>query len=199
MARRLKSVGCSILTYAPESGSAAVLKRIKKKVNTARMIESIRGARRAGVKVECFMIIGFPDETLSEMGKTFWFVTQLAWVGVEAVGVGTYMPIPGTEISEKLEREGRLEYDDSIFLSMLLSNDIWHSRSWNPRFSDGTLAVLRFMAHAWFFGLSFVIRPWRLARTLRNLFTGTQQTKFDKVVREVFLQRWLLTRSDDAS
>jgi radical SAM superfamily enzyme YgiQ (UPF0313 family) len=199
VAQRLKSVGCSILTYAPESGSPAVLKRIKKKVNLTRMIESIRDARRAGVKVECFMIIGFPDETLSEMAKTFWFVTRLAWVGVEAVGVGTYMPIPGTEISEKLQQEGRLEYDDSIFLSMLLSNDIWHSRSWNPKFSDRTLAGLRFLAHAWFFGLSFAIRPWRLARTLRNLFTGTQQTKFDKVVREVFLQRWLLTRSDDAS
>jgi hypothetical protein len=82
---------------------------------------------------------------------------------------------------------------------MLLSNDLWHSKSWNPEFSDRTLAWLRFLAHVWFFGLAFAIRPWRLARTLWNLVTGTQQTKFDKVVREVFLQRWLLAKSDEAS
>ena len=199
VARRLRSVGCSILTYAPESGSPAVLKRIKKKVSIPRMIESIRSARRAGMKVECFMIIGFPDETLGEMWKTFGFITRLAWIGVEAVGVGTYMPIPGTEIAEKLRQEGRLDYDDSVFLSMLLSNDIWRSKSWNPEFSDRTLAWLRFLSHVWFFGLAFAIRPWRLVRTLWNLVTGTQQTKFDKVVREVFLDRWLLAKSDEAS
>ena len=63
------------------------------------------------------------------------------------------MPIPGTEIAEKLEQEGRLDYDDSAFLSMLLSNDIWRSKSWNPDFSDRTLAWLRFLSHVWFFGL----------------------------------------------
>ena len=67
VSRRLVEAGCPILTYAPESGAPALLARIKKKVRLDRMKTSIRGARRAGAKVECFLMIGFPDESLKEI------------------------------------------------------------------------------------------------------------------------------------
>jgi radical SAM superfamily enzyme YgiQ (UPF0313 family) len=75
------------LTYAPESGSPAVLDQIKKRVKLPRLYDSIRAAKRNGIFVKCNLIIGFPKETRLDMWKTVWAAIRFAFVGVDDTGV----------------------------------------------------------------------------------------------------------------
>ena len=54
--------GCRQMNYAPESGSAETLDRIKKKVKLPRLEQSLRGACKHGLKVMVNIIL-FPDDT----------------------------------------------------------------------------------------------------------------------------------------
>jgi len=181
VASRLVATGCKLLTYAPESGSLAVLKRIKKKVNLDRMKQSIRGARRAGARVECFLIIGFPDETLREILQTYLFILQLVWIGVDSIGYSGYRPVPGTEISDRLVAEDGLHYGDDVYLSLMKSTSFFQSVSWSRRFSNLQLSLLRVFGLALFYGGRFLSRPWVLPILVRNVLARRQSTKLDRV------------------
>jgi len=182
VASRLVATGCKLLTYAPESGSLAVLKRIKKKVNLDRMKQSIRDARRAGARVECFLMIGFPDETLREILQTYRFILQLVWIGVHSIGYSGYRPVPGTEISDRLVAEGRLHYGDDVYLSLMKSTSFFQSVSWSRRFSNLQLSLLRVFGLALFYGGRFLSRPWVLPILVHNVLVRRQSTKLDRVL-----------------
>jgi radical SAM superfamily enzyme YgiQ (UPF0313 family) len=186
VAKRLLATGCPMIVYAPESGAPSVLKRIKKRLKLQRMKDSIKAARRAGLKVECFMIIGFPDESLVEILQTYWFMLQLAWLGVEDTGYSGYRPVPGTEISDDLRASGALIYNDGVYLSLMKSTSMFGSVSWNPRFSDRGLGLLRAAGLAIFYSAAFILRPWRLVRLVRNVIARRQTTKLDRVFIQLF-------------
>ena len=162
------------------------VKRIKKRVKLQRMKDSIKTTRRAGLKVECFLIIGFPDESLVEILQTYRFILQLAWLGVEDIGYSGYRPVPGSEISDDLHASGALTYDDGVYLSLMKSTSIFGCVSWNPRFSDRQLGLLRAAGLAIFYSAAFILRPWRLARLVRNVIARRQTTKLDRVFIQLF-------------
>ena len=184
VSRRLVEAGCPILTYAPESGAPALLARIKKKVRLDRMKTSIRGARRAGAKVECFLMIGFPDESLKEILQTYRFILSLARIGVESISYSGYRPVPGTEISDGLLEQGRLAYDDDVYFSLMKSTALFGGVSWSSRYSDFQLSLLRSIGLGLFYGTMFLLRPWRILRLARHVVSRKQSTKLDRVVIE---------------
>ena len=55
--------GCRALAFAPESGSPKILKAVKKQVDLDHMLTAMRAAVRRGLKLSCFIVIGFPDDT----------------------------------------------------------------------------------------------------------------------------------------
>ena len=67
------------MSYAPESGSPEVLKRIKKVVKLDRLETSVRGAVRAGLNVKLNIIMGFPNESRKELGQTVRFLREWGW------------------------------------------------------------------------------------------------------------------------
>lgn len=172
----LKQTGCDYIAYAPESGAPTTLKRIKKRVRLDRMIGSIRAAKRAGLTVRTNLIIGFPDETRAEIFETLRFGLKMAVIGVDEVPLFIFSSYPGTEIFRDLCERNEVTLNDAYFLSLI---------SLNGKFSnllpDGVtarhvsrfeLASLRLAFMLINYGLSYVLYPRRILRTLRNLFTG---------------------------
>ena len=94
----LKETGCKKLTYAPESGSAKTLKRIKKVVKIPRMLKSIRFCVKAGISVKSNIIFGFPGQTLIEVLETYVFMMKAAFVGMNDVSVFSFVPYPGSQL-----------------------------------------------------------------------------------------------------
>ena len=158
----------------------AVLKRIKKKVKVPNLLKAFAKYREQASRLNVSTILGFPDEKFTEVFSTYWMFMQLAWVGVEAIVISGYRPVPGTEISDKLVADGHLKYNDDVFIDLLRSTSIIGGRSYNPNWNDRTLAALRIIGYLLFFGTAYVRRPWRLVRIFWNVSHNIQSTNWRK-------------------
>ena len=181
----LKASGCHSLTYAPESGSPATLKRIKKKVKLTKMLESMHCAVKQGIWVKSNMIVGFPGQTKKEVWESFAFMVKMAWVGVQDVAVFPFVPYPGSELFNQLLDEGRIDRDDpdyENFLSGNVYNEVSGMLSWSEHLTDRQIKFLTVGGMAWFYGWQFLLRPWRFLGTVRRLVSGEPYTMFDKAI-----------------
>lgn len=194
VAENLKKAGCYILAYAPESGSPELLKRIKKRISIDKLLNSIRDVRRAGLRVECFTIMGFADETMSEMFQTVWFIMRLALNGVESVPIGTWRPVPGSEMTNELVEKGILEYNDEVFCSLVSSTSLLSGVSYNQNYPSYQICLMRVLGYAAFFSVLFVTRPIRLVRILKNVVTQNQTSKLEKALIEIARAKMLYFR-----
>ncbi|HOI08907.1 MAG TPA: radical SAM protein [Myxococcota bacterium] len=185
--------GCRYLAYAPESGSEAVLRRVRKRLSMPGMKRSMRDALDAGVHIKCNMIIGFPEETPRDYLDTVRLCVELALLGVHDVNIGPFCPYPGSDLFAQLAAQGRIDRLDNAFFDKLASySDLGRTESWAERFSSRELAAMRWAAMAAFYGTSFATRPWRLAGVIRDVATGRHNTRLARALGDI-LQRYRRT------
>ena len=178
------------MNYAPESGSEAVLKRIKKKVKLPRLEDSMRAAIRRGLSVKMNMIFAFPEDTPRDIWENFKFGIRCAWLGVHDSSFSLFVPYPGSELYQKLVDEKRLEpMSDDYFNSLIPFADLEHARSFNPNISDRQLIWIRFIYFVVFYGTMYLRRPQRLVRLIMNLFTGRAESRGEEVLLNLLLRR----------
>lgn len=182
----LHAAGCRNLSYAPESGSPAVLARIKKRVDLDRMTASMRAAVRAGINCKANIILGFPGETHREVLQTLRFCVKVAALGLHDLSVTPFSPYPGTELFDELVAAGRLgPFDDGYFLSLLSYSDLTTTVSWSEHVGDRALGRYRVAGMALFYGVSFLCRPWRAVGVARNvLLRETQESRLEMTLRD---------------
>ncbi len=68
--QKLKAAGCYTITYAVETASPRLQKRIRKNVDLEKMREVIEWTDKEGLIAQAFFMLGFPGETVAEMRKT---------------------------------------------------------------------------------------------------------------------------------
>jgi radical SAM superfamily enzyme YgiQ (UPF0313 family) len=184
--------GCRALAFAPESGSPEILKVVKKQVHLDRMLVSMRAAVRRGLKLSCFIVIGFPDDTRDTLRQTLRLIRRMAVLGVHDVAVSKFVPYPGSELFRRLQREGHLQLDDEFFVSPM---DFYTRRapSYAPAVSTSRLYWTMLWMFANFYVISFACRPGRTLRALaRAVFVGAEETRYAKwfVDRFYTRRRW---------
>jgi len=103
---KMKRAGCECLQIGVESGSDKVLKRMRK-IYTSEIAErNIRNAKKAGIKTEVFIIIGFPSEGRKEFMQTYNFIKRnRKWIDT-IKSINTLHLIAGTDVYEKREEFG---------------------------------------------------------------------------------------------
>ncbi len=182
----LRRAGCRNIAYAPESGSQALLERVKKRISLDTMKSSMRHAVAAGLRVKANMIVGFPDETAAEAAETVGFCRELARIGLDDVNVTPFCPYPGSEDFRSLVARGRIgTLDDAYFESLGCYSDLSASTSWSEHLDERAIARFRWQAMAEFYGRSFVLRPRRVLELARSVVTGQQETRLDKSVSDL--------------
>lgn len=187
--------GCRNMNYAPESGSEAVLARIKKKVKLPKLVQSMQAAIARGLNVKINMIFAFPEDTPYDMLKCFLFGIRCAWMGVHDSSFIPYVPYPGSELYFRLAKEGRIApMSDDYFNSLIPFSDFQSARSFNPNVSDRQLIWLRYLYFALFYGVLFLRRPWRLIAALRNVALGRSTSRGEEMLRNVLFRRRALER-----
>jgi radical SAM superfamily enzyme YgiQ (UPF0313 family) len=192
---KLWESGCRNLAYAPESGSPAVLKRIKKQVKLDRLETSALAAIRRGFSLKIHIIFAYPDETPSEMLETFKFGIRCAWLGVPDSSFVPYVPYPGSELYAQLAKDGRIEpMSDRYFNSLIPFSDLKHVKSYNPHLKDGYLLWARYLYFLLFYGTMYLRRPWRFVRTIVNLVRGREESRADASLRHILLRNKLLLK-----
>jgi radical SAM superfamily enzyme YgiQ (UPF0313 family) len=192
--------GCRALAFAPESGSPEILKIVKKQVHLDRMLRSMRTAVRRGLKLSCFIVIGFPDDTPATLRQTLSLVRTMALLGVYDVAVSKFVPYPGSELFKRLQAEGKVQLDDEFFVSPM---DFYTRKA--PSYAAAVSTRRLYWTMLWmfvnFYVISFAVRPLRTLRTLvKAALTGTEDTRYAKwFVDRVFTRRRWRKLADQAS
>ncbi|MBI4489888.1 MAG: B12-binding domain-containing radical SAM protein [Deltaproteobacteria bacterium] len=189
VAQLLYRSGCTNLSYAPESGSPRILKRIKKKVQLDRMLDSMREAVGSGLNVKANIILGFPEETHLDVWKSFSFIARTALAGLNDISIWIYSPYPGCELFKELRAQGRIKsFDDRYFIALLSYADLKNVVSWDDKLPARTLKFYRIFGMLLFYGMSYLSNPLRFFRTVRNLLRQKHESRMEMALG-AFLKR----------
>jgi anaerobic magnesium-protoporphyrin IX monomethyl ester cyclase len=101
----MKESGAWKIAIGVESGNDEVLKRIRKHVTTAQVVEAVRKLVQYGIRAKGFFVLGFPDETKQQIEDTVRFIMELKDVGMTEISIFQFKPYPGTREYEFLLRE----------------------------------------------------------------------------------------------
>jgi len=104
--REMRLAGCERLSLGVESGSAAILKNIDKKITVDEIIESTELAKQFGIRVRYYMMLGNRGETAETFRETLAFLKRARPHQYIFSCLSIY---PGTRDFEDAERAGWLD------------------------------------------------------------------------------------------
>jgi anaerobic magnesium-protoporphyrin IX monomethyl ester cyclase len=185
----MKISGCTVITYAPESGSDRVLKEIHKKVNLKKMLKSISDSWKEGLFVKVNIIIGLPMETHSDIFKTMLFILKCSWAGAYDMGPNPFYPIPGTVLFTELEKAGKVDIRNrKYYVDLLDADNIWKGNFYNENISKPILRFYFIFYFLVFYFSNFIFFPKRLFETIRNVWAQKPQTRGQHVLVRIIEQ-----------
>jgi radical SAM superfamily enzyme YgiQ (UPF0313 family) len=118
---RMKESGCYQVTFACESGSQRVLDNIiRKNTNVSQFKKTIDNAKKAGLFVHSFWIVGFPGETFEEMNETIKVAEDS---GADSFSLSILSPLPGTPIYHQVKKQN-LWWKDTNMNQILFRNSL---------------------------------------------------------------------------
>jgi len=124
----MRRAGCVMLGFGIESGSRTVLEWIRKEIDPAVAMDTIRRARRHGLVTKTFWIVGLPKEGEREYRESLLLAKRL---GSDFAIPSVFLPLPGSEEFDRMQRAG-LETDPNRIISV--SSDEGESRRRQRRF-----------------------------------------------------------------
>jgi len=109
LARIMKEAGLRRIIFGLESGVEELLRNIKKEYNLERVREAVNACKKAGLETIGLFMIGLPGETPELTLKTLKFAIEL---DLDFAKFAITVPFPGSELYEKLTKEGKLNRRD---------------------------------------------------------------------------------------
>lgn len=137
--KKMKDSGCYQLNLAIESGNPGVLKNIiKKPLDLKKIKPLVDYARRIGLNVGIFLIVGMPGETVDQMWDSFHFAKGL---GIYDPFVSVATPYPGSELYKICVEKEYISNDhllDNLYMtSCIVSTEDWRSEDVKMIFYEG--------------------------------------------------------------
>ncbi len=107
---RMKASGCYQIGLGLESGNKYVLDNIiKKPIDLDKFRATVKYAKKIGLEVIIFLVVGMPGETLDQMRETFNFVRSLGCYTLQHISIAT--PYPGSELYDICVNKGYFKKD----------------------------------------------------------------------------------------
>jgi len=181
--------GCRNLSYAPESGSPNTLKRIKKKIDPERMLQSIRASSAAKINIKFNIMIGFPGETHRDVLTTYRFIARMALAGAHDLSIWAFSPYPGSALFDELRERGGLKFDDDYYDSLRSYADASRTISYSENISDRALKMLRLIGLMIFYCVAWSRRPLRVVRMATNLITERPESRSEMAIMGILRRR----------
>src|SRR5438477_1557023 len=145
--RGLRETGCFRIWYGAESGSQKVLDSMRKGTTVAQVREAARITRGLGMQAGFFILLGYPDETTTDIQLTIDFLKETR---PDVVGTSIAFPIKGTEFYERVANR-------------VIPNENWSSRNQNKLLFKGKYPRLYYwFAARWLVKSVNIDRMWRM-------------------------------------
>lgn len=126
----MKRAGCDAVFFGVESGSQQMLDAMNRKMSVEQIVAGIAMAKKFGLKVHAFMMVGFPGENYDSLKETIHFLRELE---PDEVSFTIPYPVPGTELFEMVElKNPQSEWHVPNENSLLFKSDI---PEWALRFA----------------------------------------------------------------
>lgn len=113
MFRTMRRAGFYAVCIAVESGDAGIMEKLGKKVDVAKVRDTVAAARRAGLLTNGFFMLGLPYDTEETMRRNIEHACSLP---LHQALFFVTIPFPGTELYDIVKEEGRLLYDNEVEL-----------------------------------------------------------------------------------
>ncbi len=155
MLARMKAAGCWMIGLGIESGSADILKRIKKGITLDEARSAAKRIRSHGIRTYNFFIIGFPWDDERTVKETIDFAIEL---DSDFVEFHTAYPFLGTEFHDVAAKEGLFERGSLQGTDVMTSPVRTHHLT-TARLHELRIAALR----------RYYLRPSYVAKTLRHI------------------------------
>lgn len=174
--------GCRNITYAPESGSARMLEVMDKRVDLDHILVSLQSANQLGFRTHVNVIIGHPAERWPDLKDTARLLLRTALIGCDTAAAIMFCPYPGSKDFDELIASDRLVMDESSFYLALSRGSSSHA-SFNSLIGPRALRAIQLALMVMFYGVGFLLRPWRLLRSALGQLTGREATHLDQFIR----------------
>ena len=163
------------------------------------MEQSIKYAIAQGISVRTNLIIGFPNEKRLDLYKTLYQQIKFSVMGVEDVPTYYFNAYPGTELFNMLVKEGVIKVNDEYFLSLatLSHYNLFPTNiSYNKSIGRYELYIYRMLGMIISYSLSYILRPGRIIRTIKSLFSASSSTVAEQRLKDLlrkslFFQRYV--------
>ncbi len=109
---KMRRAGCWALMYGIESGSATVLKAMKKMFSPEMADVVLAATRDAGIEAWCNFIVGFPGEGEAELQETVDFINRNKASIARVAVINKCNVLPETELARHPEKYG-IQYPDN--------------------------------------------------------------------------------------
>jgi len=104
----MKRAGCTRIHLGVETGNSEILKNIKKKITLEEAVKSVAIAKKVGLKVLTYFMVGLPGETKKEVMETIDFAVSL---DSDYAEFNICIPYPGTEMYQEGISKGIIPAD----------------------------------------------------------------------------------------
>jgi radical SAM superfamily enzyme YgiQ (UPF0313 family) len=110
---KMKKAKIFKIPFGVESGDPAILQKIRKHLDLNRVLHVAKMAKRAGMKVYGFFMIGLPGDTAESMQKTIDFAIKM---DPNVANFCITIPFPGTPLYDLVKKEGHflIHMDDGV-------------------------------------------------------------------------------------
>jgi anaerobic magnesium-protoporphyrin IX monomethyl ester cyclase len=106
---RLRKAGCWMLAMGIETESEEIRKDMVKRLERQKIQLAIDNMRDAGIRSFAFFIFGYPGESIDTINQTIEYAIEL---NPDFANFYPAVPYPGTELYNKVTREGMLTEED---------------------------------------------------------------------------------------
>jgi len=166
----LRQAGLQYMVFAPESGSARILKKMNKPMDFEKLFRLVSFASGIGIKLGCFFVIGFEDETDEDRRMTKDLVGKLTKLGMDEISIFIWTPLPGAAAFES--EAGWSRYEDL---------------NWSPVWKSNYKMLCRFRSQLyrrWLF-VKTLHYPVKTLRLFLNALTGRFELKSEMAINRM--------------
>jgi len=110
MSDLLAETGCVEIAFGAETGSQKILDNINKRTTVMENYNTVEYAKRNGINVKAFILLGLPGEDWETLRETEEFIRDS---GIDDFQAAVYMPYKGTQIRDAIDKG-----DDSVDMQM---------------------------------------------------------------------------------